>query len=99
MNRLLIVARLKEGARAEAEALLAVGPPFDLAELGFDRHGVYLSPTEVAFFFEAPDVEWIVDEIVDDFRLARAFEAWQKLVERPRVARERFYWAREEVEE
>jgi hypothetical protein len=29
MNRLMIVARLREGVHEQAEALLAAGPPFD----------------------------------------------------------------------
>ena len=42
MNRLMIVARLREGAHEDAEALIAGGPPFDSEELGFHRHGAYL---------------------------------------------------------
>jgi len=40
VNRLMIVARLREGAHQEAEALIANGPPFDAEELGFHRHAV-----------------------------------------------------------
>ena len=42
MNRLLIIARLREGAYEQAEALMAAGPPFDPEELGFHRHAAYL---------------------------------------------------------
>jgi hypothetical protein len=37
MNRLMIVARLREGAHEEAETLIAAGPPFDPEEVGFHR--------------------------------------------------------------
>jgi hypothetical protein len=97
MNRLMIVARLKDAAQAEAERLLAAGPPFDPEELGFHRHGAYLTAGEVVFFFEAPEVEWIVNDVVDDPVIASAFAPWQKLVEAtPRLAHERFYWSRED---
>ena len=43
MNRLMIVARLREGAHDDAEALMAGGPPFDPEELGFYRHAAYLT--------------------------------------------------------
>jgi hypothetical protein len=93
MDRLMIVAPLKPGAHEAAEALLESGPPFDLAELGFRRHAVYLTATEVVFLFEAPEVEWIVDDMVDDLVLGRTLEPWRELVEGPpRLAHERFYW-------
>jgi hypothetical protein len=96
MNRLMIVARLRDGAREKAEALLQNGPPFDPEELRFERHGVYLTQTEVVFLFDAPEVEWIVNEILDDPTMAPAFARWQDLLDGPpRLAHERFYWSRE----
>jgi len=98
MNRLMIVARLHEGAHEEAEALIANGPPFDAEELGFHRHAVYLTAGEIVFLFEAPEVEWIVNDIVDDPVVSAAFEPWHRLVEgAPRLAHERYYWSRESV--
>ena len=73
MDRLAIVARLKEGRYAEAERLLRAGPPFDPEELGFHRHGVFLTATEIVFLFEAPEVEWIVNDVIDDPILSAAF--------------------------
>lgn len=93
MDRLMIVARLKHDAHGPAEALLKSGPPFDLAELGFQRHAVYLTTSEAVFLFEAPEVEWIVDDIVDDLVLGRALEPWRELIDGPpRVAHELFFW-------
>jgi hypothetical protein len=97
MNRLIVVARLKDGAHQEAEKLLRNGPPFEPEELGFHRHGAYLTAGEVVFFFEAPEVEWIVNDIVDDPVMSAPFAAWEKLIEAtPRLAHERFFWSREE---
>jgi hypothetical protein len=58
MQRLAIIARLQEGAGRQAAELIANGPPFDAAAVGFVRHDVYLSSEEVAFVFEGPEVEW-----------------------------------------
>ena len=95
MNRLVIVARLKEGAQEEAEQLLLEGPPFDPGDLGFTRHDAYLTSREVVFAFEAPEVEWLVNDIVDDPVLSASFTPWQKLLDGPpRLAHERFHWER-----
>jgi hypothetical protein len=96
MNRLMIVARLHEGSHEEAEALIEKGPPFDADALGFHRHGVYLTAGEVVFVFEAPEVEWIVNDIIDDRVMSSAFGPWEKLIDAaPRLAHERYYWSRE----
>lgn len=96
MNRLVIVARLREGAHEEAEALIAASPPFDPDELGLHRHSAYLTAGEVVFIFEAPEVEWIVNDIVDDPVVSAAFEPWHRLVDgAPRLAHERYSWSRE----
>jgi hypothetical protein len=96
MNRLMIVARLREGAQEQAEALIAAGPPFDPEELGFHRHAAYLTAGEVVFLFEAPEVEWLVNDIVDDAVISAAFGPWHQLIDgTPRLAHERFYWSRE----
>jgi hypothetical protein len=97
MNRLVIVARLKDGAQEEAEALLSQGPPFDPEELGLYGHSAYLTATEAVFVFEAPEVEWIVNELVDDPVISSAFSAWGGIVEgTPRLAHERYHWSRKD---
>jgi hypothetical protein len=96
MNRLMIVARLRPDKHSEAESLLRTGPPFDPQETGFHRHGAYLTHGEVVFWFEAPEVEWIVNDIVDDPILSTALAPWRALVDGPpRIAHERFFWSRE----
>jgi hypothetical protein len=98
MDRLAIVARLKDGRHEEAEALLRSGPPFDPEELGFHRHAVYLTATEIVFFFEAPEVEWIVNDVIDDPILSTALAPWRDLVDGPpRLAHERYFWSREQA--
>jgi hypothetical protein len=102
MERVAIIAHLKEGTEQRAADLVEAGPPFDLADAGIVRHSVYVSPHEVVFVFEGHEVEWIVDELIDEpfqYELHRALEQWAEIVDgRPRIARERFGWQREEGE-
>jgi hypothetical protein len=102
MERVAIVARLKEGTGPRAAELIAAGSPFDLAETGIVHHSVYLSAGEVVVVFEGHQVEWMVDDLINDpFRpkLQSAFDAWRSIVHGPpRIARERLGWeAREAV--
>jgi len=97
MKRLMIVARLRDDAHDEAEVLLREGPPFDPEAIGLDRHSAYLTAGEVVFVFEAPEVEWIVNELVDDPAIASFFAPWEKLIDgTPRLAHERYHWSHAE---
>jgi hypothetical protein len=96
MERVAIIARLKEGSEQRAAELVAAGPPFDLADTGIARHSIYISPREAVFVFEGHEVEWMVDELIDKpfhHELQRALDQWREIVEgQPRVARERYGW-------
>jgi hypothetical protein len=96
MERVAIIARLKEGSDQRAVDLVRAGPPFDLGDSGIVRHSIYVSATDVVFVFEGHEIEWIVDELIDEpfrYELHRALEEWREIVEgRPHVARERFGW-------
>jgi len=102
MERIAIVAHLKEGSGPRAAELLAKGPPFDLGETGIERHSVYLSASEVVFVFEGHQVEWMVDALIDEpFRwdIQAALDEWRAIVKGPpRIARERFEWQRDAYE-
>ena len=76
--------------------MLRAGPPFDPEELGLERHAAYLTAGEVIFVFEGPEVEWALNDVIDDPVVASAFAFWAPLIEgTPRLAHERFYWSRE----
>jgi hypothetical protein len=98
VKRVAIVARLRPGSQPRAKDLLSEGPPYDVAEGGFDRHAVFLSDTEVVFVFEGDEVEWKLDDLVSDFfraRLREAFEQWKHLIEgEPQLAEEAYFWER-----
>ena len=96
MERVAIVVRLKEGSGPRAAELIAAGPPFDLAATGIAHHSVYLSAGVVVFVFEGHQVEWMVDDLINDPfqpKLQNTFDAWRSIVDGPpRIARERFGW-------
>jgi hypothetical protein len=102
MERVAIIARLKEGSEQRAAELVAAGPPFDLAGTGIVRHSIYVSSNEAVFVFEGHEVEWIVDELIDEpfhYELQRALAKWREIVEgQPRVAREQYGWQLDETE-
>jgi hypothetical protein len=102
MERVAIIAHLKKGSEQRAADLVGAGPPFDLADTGIVRHSVYVSDHEVVFVFEGHDVEWIVDQLIDEpfhYELHHALEQWREIVdERPRIAREQFGWQLDEGE-
>src|SRR5262245_34879309 len=99
MEQIAVVARLKSGMEPRAARLIAAGPPFDPSEVGLSRHAVYLAADEVVFVFEGPQVEWILDEMVDrpfQWQLSEAFDTWRPLVDgQPHVARAAYVWTRE----
>jgi hypothetical protein len=102
MERVAIIVRLKEGCEQRAVELVAAGPPFDLANAGIVRHSIYVSTNEAVFVFEGHEVEWIVDELIDEpfhYELHHALEQWREIVDgQPRVARERFGWQLDDAE-
>jgi hypothetical protein len=98
MDNLVVVARLRPDVSDQAMRLVSSGPPFDPQDLGFSRHVVYLTSREVVFVFEAAEVEWIVDDLINDPVISAAFAAWQPLLEGPpRLARQQYGWVREAV--
>ena len=53
-NKIVVIAQIRPGKRADLERLLAKGPPYDLQAEGFEHHEVYVGETDVAFIFTAP---------------------------------------------
>jgi hypothetical protein len=97
MNRLIIVARLRGDAYDEAKMLLRSGPPFDPEEAGLEGHSALLTAEEVVFVFEGREVEWKVNDLIDNPAVAAFFGPWEKLIEgTPRLAHEQFRWNRGE---
>jgi hypothetical protein len=98
MDRIALIARLKPGTEEQASARVSAGPPFDPGERGLARHTAYLSAGEVVFVFEGEEVEWIIEEMVQEpagREVASALDAWRELVDGPpRIARAAYSWER-----
>jgi hypothetical protein len=95
VGQVAIVVTLRSGAEEQARALVEEGPPFDLADSGLTRHTIFLSAGEAVFIFEGPEVEWLLDDLVDDpfGPVPDALDRWRPLVEGPaRLARVAFAW-------
>jgi hypothetical protein len=95
VERLAIIARLKEGAADQAAAIVRHGPPFDPGENGFERHAVYLSGDHVIFLFEGEGADRNVRDLLSDSVRSDALAAWGPLLdEMPQLAVEGYYWRR-----
>lgn len=94
MSRALVVIPLREGAQAEAAALLHGGPPFDPEEVGLDRHHVFVTEAEVVFLFEAEDLG-AAERLIADESFWKAAAAWKDLVAGPpQWADDAYSWVR-----
>ena len=92
-DRVVVVARLREGARDQATELIAAGPPFEPGALGFERHAVFLSSEEVIFLFEGPSAARRLADTIDDMVTSASFSAWARLLDgTPRIAHEHYFW-------
>ncbi len=95
MERLALVAKLKEGAGERAAELVRGGPPFDPGERGFGRHSVYLAPEHVVFVFESDGAAETVGELLAERAGSAAFAAWAPLLAGPpEIALEGYHWRR-----
>jgi hypothetical protein len=98
VEKLALIARLKDGAESRAQELVRQGPPFELTEAGIRRHTVFVSAREVVFVFEGDDVASRISDVVDEpfsWPLHDALDAWKPLVDGPpRIARPAFDWER-----
>jgi hypothetical protein len=84
MQQVVVVFHLHEGSEPEAVRLAAAAPPFDPADAGFTRLGVYVTQREVIFVLEGDEPRWREDELVDDFlrpALRDRIDEWRKLAD------------------
>ena len=95
VERLAVIAKLKEGAAEQAAILVRRGPPFDPGENGFERHAVYLTGDQVIFLFEGDAADRSVQEILTNGSRSAALGAWGTLLDQvPQLAVEGYYWKR-----
>ena len=80
MERVLLIARLEPDARERALELVDAQKGEDPVT---DRQGVFLSDSDVVFFFEGPDAEEAVREILNDPVRSTAVSPWLPLFSGP----------------
>lgn len=92
MQRIAVVATLRSGAAEQAARLIELGPPFDPAEHGFERHEVFLAADTVVFVFEGGEPRGLMAALSGTEEQS-ALKAWEPLLDgTPRVAREVYSW-------
>jgi hypothetical protein len=99
MSRAVVVLPLREGASEQAAELLRGGPPFDPAEVGLERHHVFLTEAEAVFVFEA-DSQEAAEHLISEGHFWSAASVWKDLVGGPpRLAEDAYSWVRSHVPE
>ena len=83
MERVVLLARLKDGARARAEQLVTDEARADAPEDAFERGTIFLSDSEVVFLFEGADAAEAVRAILDDPVRSTVVTPWLPLFEGP----------------
>jgi hypothetical protein len=93
--RVAVVVPIKRGTAEAARQLVEEGPPFEIEDLGLERHHVFVSEREVVFFFEGKNAAPAVNALMRSPDLLKAAVRWRGLLAgRPRIAEERFGWSR-----
>jgi hypothetical protein len=80
MERLVLVASLRSGVRAQLAELLERQRSWDVVA---ERQGVFASDEEVVFFFEGDGAEAAVRDILDDPVRSTAVSPWLSLFDGP----------------
>jgi hypothetical protein len=97
-ERVAVVARLLPGSHDQAAEILARGAPYGLALAGFRWHSVFLADDAVIFAFAGPSIERLVRDLVNDPNRSAGFSVWAPLLDgTPALAREAFYWERDDT--
>jgi hypothetical protein len=82
-DTIAVVVPLRAHGRADAEALIARGPPFDLEGLEISEHDVLLSGEEVVFLFRGVRLLSAIDRLASDPSVWRAASEWARLSAAP----------------
>ncbi|HEX3331874.1 MAG TPA: hypothetical protein VHS27_18265 [Gaiellales bacterium] len=93
-DQIAILAEIRPGQRGALERLLQEGPPFDLAEEGFEHHDVFLGDTDVVFVFEGPGARTQLQRLAATRSLLGAFVKMSSLASAPRILEQTFQWNR-----
>ncbi len=88
-----IAARIRPGRHRELEAMLAAGPPFDLAREGFEHHEVLLGDEDVVFLFTGPGARSQLERMAASRLFLAEVARMSDLVSAPRLLDQTFEWS------
>jgi hypothetical protein len=92
MQRLAVIAKLRPGASQRAEELIELGPPFDPAGHGVERHSVFLAADAVVFVFEGGTANSLLAALSGPDEQS-ILGAWEPLLDgTPLIAHEVYHW-------
>jgi hypothetical protein len=93
--RVAVVVPIRRSKAEVARQLVEEGPPFELDDVGLERHHVFVGEREVIFFFEGEQAAAAVDALARSPDVLKAAVRWRGILAgRPRLAEERFGWTR-----
>jgi hypothetical protein len=93
--RVAVVVPLKRGKAELARQLVEEGPPFEIEDMGLERHHVFVGEREVVFVFEGEQAAAAIDALARSPGVLKAALRWRGILAgRPRLAEERFGWTR-----
>jgi hypothetical protein len=93
-DQISVVAEIRPGKRAELERVLEQGPPFDLADEGFERHEVFLGDRDVLFVFTGPGAMSQLQRMAASRSLHAHILGIAELVSAPRILARTYEWER-----
>jgi hypothetical protein len=90
-----VVVPIRRGTAEAARRLVEEGPPFDIEQLGLERHHVFVGEREVVFSFEGKNATAAVEALSRSSGVLKAAVRWRGILAgRPRLAEECFGWTR-----
>jgi hypothetical protein len=91
LRRAIVIVPIEGGAYDHVRRLVAGGPPLAPGDLGLERHHVFVTDSEVVFFFEGTETS--LERVLRDATAATA--AWgQYVAGAPRVVADAYSWKR-----
>ena len=93
-TRIAVAAKIRPGKRAKLEQMLSEGPPFDLADAGFDHHHVYLGDEDILFLFEGGSPVTAMKRLAAEHTLMGHVLRMAGVVSSPHLLAEAYSWDR-----
>lgn len=90
-HTVVVTAQIKPGKREQLAAVLAEGPPFDLAAKGFNRHQAFLGEQELVLIFEGERAVTNVRSLAASLPLSEVTRLG-RLVSNPQVLSDGYEW-------